>query len=663
MVFFFMNMKKGIQTWKNVLRFVLYYFSINRLIRTLFYPWHRDRYRSTERGVWGIIENLVFWLFTRILGFLIRSLTILAGIIVFAFVVLSFPLFLFYPNIISFKELSKYGSIGKTWSYPLTYYLDQHGIDLRLLPDALVIDHDNGIKQIERILSKEGENNVLVVGGQGVGKTTRLSYLAKKMYRDLSTPRLNSKRLVELFPEELKNEEIIRCIHDAVNAGNVVLVIENIERFNILPLIEPYLNVKHFQIILTTDEYSYNEKFKHKSGLMRFVEVVKFFPPNDEITLLYLIDYVTRKGVRHAFSDETLSAIVILTNRYILNKYQPQKSMEILEELIFLEDEYPITPEDVEKVISEKTGIPIGALQDMEKDKLLHLEEILKQHIIGQDEAVYDLVSALKRARLNIKDDKRPMGSFLFLGTTGVGKTHTAKILAKYYFGSDDMFHRFDMSEYRELSSLQPFIEELGNRVEKNPYSLVFFDELEKAHPDILNILLQLLDEGIIHTQNGRKISFQSTIVIATSNAGADFLMENDQVSKDLLIQQIIKKGILKPELINRFDEVILFRPLEKNEVKKVAALLLDELNSTLQKRHGIQVSVDEELLSALAHEGYSMAFGLRPLRRLIQDTIETQIADLLLRDDIPESGIIHIDPTTIQDPHKQKRRDHLKYV
>ncbi len=654
-------MKEQFHSWQHLRDFVVYYFSIPRLLQSLFIPWHRDSYKSDEKGVWRIIENVSFALFTRVLGFSIRTFTIIVGVIVIFFVYLSLPLILILPIRFDYRKLSKIGSIGKNWSYPITYFLDAHGRDLRLTSDMLVIDHDGGLKQVERALSRDHQQNVLIVGPQGVGKTTRLSYLAKKMYRDLSTSKLNGKRLVELFPEELTKEELHRCFHEAVNAGNIVLVIENIERFHILDVVESYLDVPHFQIVLTTDNEHFNEKFKYNAHMMSSVDVVEFFPPDRKTTMLYLIDRVDRAGIRHRFPDETLASIVILSEQFILNDYQPEKSMDLLDELLLIEKRV-VSPEDVERLISEKLRIPLGVLQQEERDKLIHLEEVLNRYVIGQEEATHAIASSLKRSRLGVRDEKRPIGSFLFVGTTGVGKTHTAKTLAQYYFGSPDFFHRFDMSEYRELSSIERFMERIGSKVEDMPYSLVLFDEVEKAHPDILNVLLQVLDEGIMHTPKGRAINLRNTIIVATSNAGARYILENGHISKELLIQHIISEGILRPELINRFDGVVLFRTLNREEVKKVAILLIDKLNVTIGKRHGIQVSIDPELVDVLAREGYSAKFGLRPLRRLIQDKVETYIADLLLQGDIPESGILHIDPAIITE-RKEKMPEHLKYV
>ena len=641
-------MKQGIQSWKNLIRFVIYFFSFKGLLKTLFVPWRRDEY-TREDGVWGFFEYLAFIFLSRVIGFLIRSVTLLAGLIVLIIVIVLFPLFFILPIHIPFEKLVQFGSLGREWAYPITYTLDKHSWDMKNAPEYLVIDFDHSIEQIERTLSRQSQKNVLIVGLPGIGKTTRLSYLARKMYRDLSLPALNGKRLIQFFPEELSVEEIERCIHEAVHAKNIILVVENIERFNIIPILQPYLENNSFQMILTTDFGHYNEVFKHNDSLMNVVEVVEFHQPDDRTTLLYLMDWCRINHQLERFSQETLSAVIILTNKLIMNHYQPEKSIKILEELVELEH-YEITPEDVENLLSQKTGVPLGALQSDEREKLLHLEEVLKAHVIGQDKAIHAIASALKRARSGVVDSRKPIGSFLFLGTTGVGKTYTAKMLAQYYFGGEHLMIRFDMSEYRELSSMSRFIEQLGASIEEKPYSLVFFDEIEKAHPDILNLFLQILDEGEMHTTKGRFISFRNTIIICTSNAGADYMMANDIENPDLLINYIISQGILRPEFINRFDATVLYRSLDRTSVKKVARLLMDDFNRHLYKNKHFLIDVNDELIDVLARKGHSLKFGLRPLRRLIQDTIETYVADILLRSEqTPYNVCFIIDPKQLE--------------
>jgi ATP-dependent Clp protease ATP-binding subunit ClpA len=223
-------------------------------------------------------------------------------------------------------------------------------------------------------------------------------------------------------------------------------------------------------------------------------------------------------------------------------------------------------------------------------------------------------------------------------------------MLAAYYFGGERMMIRFDMSEFRELDSMNRFIERLGVEVEAAPFSLVFFDEIEKSHPDILNIFLQLLDEGEIHTQNGRTISFRNTMVICTSNAGASFMMANEHESQDYLINHIVSEGILRPEFINRFDATILYESLSRDEIKQITLIMLNKLNKHIMKQHRLEVLITDELVNALARKGHDPKFGVRPLARVIQDYIETEIADVLLLEPVPENLSLMIDPTTLSD-------------
>ncbi|MCI5051083.1 MAG: AAA family ATPase [Candidatus Pacebacteria bacterium] len=641
-------MKSGIQSWKALIKFILYYFSIGGLMRTFFVPWHREQYNA-EPGIWGYLEKFVFFLFATIFGMVIRTITIVIGLVVLLLVTLLFPIFALIPIKLKYESLVRNGSLGRDWAYPVTYLLDQHGRDLRKNHEVLVIDHDQAIEQIQRVLSRKTQQNVLITGSQGIGKSTRLGHLARMMHRDLSVPALNGKRLVQLFPEEMNIEDIQKCIKEAIAAKNIVLVIENIERFNIIGTLEPYLDNNHFQMILTTDWGAYNETYKHHQNLMRVSEVVEMYPPDDETTMLYLRDWTYDNRESKRMSNDVLAATVMLTNKLMMNQAQPEKSIDILEELAGLPDK-KIEVSHVEKLLSQKTNVPLGSLNRDEKDKLIHLEEVLSSHVIGQSKAIKAIASALKRGRAGVADSPKPIGSFLFLGPTGVGKTHTAKMLAAYYFGGEHMMIRFDMSEYRELESMARFITRLGDQVEEAPFSLVFFDEIEKAHPDILNIFLQLLDEGQIHTQSGRTISFRNAIVICTSNAGATFMMANEHESQEFLINHIVSQGILRPEFINRFDATILYQSLSRDEIKQVTMIMLNKLNKNIMKQHQLEVLITDELVNALARKGHTPQFGVRPLARVIQDYIETEIADVLLLEPVPFNLSLMINPEILED-------------
>lgn len=627
------GMKKGMNSWKELLRFVMYFYSMKGLLSTLFLPWHRDEMeRNKNDGAWGVLEYVAFQFITRVIGFVARTLVISLGLLTVVFVFLIQPLFMIFPISIKYENLARsFGSIGKSWAYPFTNFLDKHGRDLRNTKDLWVPENDGVIEQIERILSRSNQQNVLLVGDQGVGKTTRLEYLARKMYRDLSSGSINSKRLIELFPEEMSVDDIEKSLHEAVKAGNVVLVIENIERYDILGIISPYFENNNFQMIITTDPVSYNAKFKHNGNLERVAEVVDMYPPNDEVVKKILNDWVSVNGYRRRFKDEkVVIEIVEKTNQLMVNRVQPEKSIDIMEELVTLPNK-EITVQDVQRVLSQKTNVPLGSLTHNEKELLLSLEENLQSDVVGQRQALENISDALKRSRAGVKNSKKPIGSFLFFGPTGVGKTHTAKMLAKHYFGSKDRMIRFDMSEYRELDTTDRFLERLGAEIEDTPFSLVFFDEIEKAHPDIINLFLQVLDEGEIHTPSGRLLTFRNSIIICTSNAGSDYLMQNEGVSKEVLIRHIISKSLFRPEFINRFDSTILYSILEPKEIRQIARLMLRDLNIHLEEEKKIRVLITDKLVDHIIRKGYSARFGARPIKRVIQDDIETAIAERFL--------------------------------
>jgi len=358
------------------------------------------------------------------------------------------------------------------------------------------------------------------------------------------------------------------------------------------------------------------------------------------------------------FSYDSIEKAVQYAGRFLHDQKLPESALEILTESASLVRnkkgmDFLVEKDDVAKVISEKTGIPATSLSENEADKLLRLETEMHNRVVGQDEAVNLVANALRRARAEIRSTKRPIANFLFLGPTGVGKTELAKTIAEIYFGGEERMIRVDMSEYQDKTSIYRLIGSPGQKgtgifteaVRQKPFSLVLLDELEKADPDILNLFLQVFDDGRLTDNVGRVIDFTNTIIIATSNAGTPFVQTEIEAGKSLEeIRQGLVKGELKkyyrPEFLNRFDGIILFRSLDRGEIKEVAKLMLGRVINDLQNK-GIELRVEDSALESLVDVGFDPEFGARPMRRAIQDKVENQLAELVISGKLKRKDVV----------------------
>lgn len=620
-------MNKGIESWKNLVEWAFNFFSVPLLWKTLFAPLQNDRVAGAK---YAWYERLVFAVFSRFLGFAARVVCIVLGLALTLLIIIAYPLFLIIPVNLTREMLQKTGSIGFSLSYGKTFFLNRFGHDASVPTDLAIVGKDKALRMILRGLGKDTNHNVLLVGAVGVGKDILIDYLGRMGQSGLSESGIMHHRVVELPIESMNEENIFHALDESRDAGNVILVLKNIDKY--VPMYEKllaYLDSRALAVIATTDPYGYDSVLKaHPEFLAKF-EKVDVTAPSATETVQILQNYAGLHGVK--LPPQIATEIVRLSGQYIVNQSEPQKSILVLDELRAL-GRKQITLDDVRQIISDKTNIPLGALSMDEKQVLQNLESEMKSKIIGQDSAAADVAQAMKRLRAGIADPAKPAGSFLFLGPTGVGKTYTAKILAESYFGHKGAMIRFDMSEFALPGSLPVFADRLAAAIDQAPLSLVFFDELEKAHRDIHQLLLQVLDEGQFTRESGRIANFKNAIIIATSNAGSTSVIADPSVTRDYLVQEIIREKIFAPEFLNRFSSIILFLPLSQQSVRQISRLLLDDLAARLQAEKGINIVVDDVLVEAVAQAGFDPYFGARPIHRAIEELVENKIADLIIQ-------------------------------
>lgn len=515
-----------------------------------------------------------------------------------------------------------------------------------------------------------GANGVVLVGETGVGKMALVEALARRMVEEDVPSILFDKRLVSVHLPRLiaagdadgALERLLSLLMEVRIGGNAILVLQGIEVLSgigngSLDLSEAFaseLERGGFLVIATCTPQAWKEQLERRTLATRLTRINVMSPTNEQAVGMLMvrtghIEY--EQGVY--FSYAALTMACQFAERFIHDVALPESALDLLQaSAVFVRTTHGVGSfvalDDVATIVHRKTGIPVQAVATSESEKLLHLEDQLHKRIIGQSEAVTRVSQALRRARAELRDGKRPMGSFLFLGPTGVGKTELAKALADEYFGTEEAMIRLDMSEYQDRSSINRLIGAAGDSkggllteaVREKPFALLLLDELEKAHPDILTLFLQVLDDGRLTDGIGRTIDFTHTIIIATSNAGSPFIQAAvkrgdtpDQIRTALLEQEL--RTTFRPEFLNRFDGVVVFSPLTMDDVTRIAWLLIHQIVKKLEDK-GIVFQADDIAVEALAKAGYDPQYGARPLRRVIQDKLENPLADALLRGELP---------------------------
>lgn len=572
-----------------------------------------------------------------------------------------------YFNLSRIKNLP---GVGSDWSYGYTVEFDKYARDATAKPSPYpyLLGRDKEIKAIERILLKGENNNCLIVGEPGTARHILVQTLAHRLKSGKCEQGLSHKRILSLDMHALSQDResvinikalLSQILTEADSAGNVIVEIDEIHRYlstggegiDLSDVFEKFSQGPVALIGITTTD-GYQNFIQQNSTLNKLFEAVTLDPPDRNTVLLELmLSIVPVLEQKHhvVITYQALLKTVDDADRFITSMPFPGKAIELLEETIIYttsqKKQHLITDAVVDEFLSKKLHMPIGKLIGGEKEKLVHLEEVMHQRLINQHEAIRVIASALRRSRLNISSTTKPIGSFLFLGPTGVGKTETAKTLSAIYFENEDKILRFDMSQYKGEEGLERLVGsiklqragEMTSRLASNPYSVILLDEIEKSDTAIYNLFLTLFDEGYISDVNGKHIDAKNSIVIATSNAGAEYIREclnegmDSPALQKSLIEYVQREKIFSPEFINRFDAVVVFTPLSEGNLKEVAKLMLNKLNARLTGQ-GLRVKITPQLIDHLVATGFDRSFGGRAMRREIENKVEDQVAKLLLQ-------------------------------
>jgi ATP-dependent Clp protease ATP-binding subunit ClpC len=594
-----------------------------------------------------------------------------------------------WERIIKPKNSTTYGGIGRDWASGYTPILDKFGQNISLA----IIDGNrdfSGVKRghvIESMLSnltKSGRNNLAIVGEVGVGKTALVYALAEKLISGNDVPdSLKYKQIVQIdsalvtssVSKDLSLELVFNeIINNAAKAGNIILYFDEAQLFfgkgggtvDISGILLPALQSSGVNIITSFSLDDWHKLSTNNTSLAGLFSKVDVAPSDRDQTIGILQDLSIAIESNHdaIITFKAIQAAYDLSERYVRTKAMPARAIDLLVDSMNYPESGLITSNSVAKAVEIITNTKVSEASKEEKSQLINLEDLIHQRMINQTRAVKVVSDALRRSRAGVRNTNRPVGSFLFLGPTGVGKTELTKALASVYFGKEENINRLDMSEYQNKSDIKrllaaPTQQDAGSgflqKINQNPFSVVLLDEIEKAHPDILNLLLQMLDEGSITDMSGHKVSFKESIIICTSNAGANEIRQQIEMGKKLedfesqFIDSLINSNIFKPELINRFDEVVLFRPLTKEELLQVAGLIINGVNKELEAKK-VSIKLTQEAMQYLVDLGYDPRLGARPMRRVVSRLVENLIAKRLLSGEITSGSSITLDVNDLKD-------------
>ncbi len=581
-------------------------------------------------------------------------------------------------------NLGTKNGIGRELSYGSAYNMKRFQRDINTTSAFSVFLSNTAyanevIEHIEATLIRTKAANVMLIGEPGVGKMDILIEFARRIREGHSIASLSAKRIVvfdtDLFVATYSSKAdfepaFLNLMLQTERAGNVVVVIENFTSFldsvsalevNAADLLGRFLTSRDVQIVATVDPQSYHATLEANQQLLQYFEPVLIEVPDLSSTVRVLEEssWTHEHTFNLYFTYPAIVRIAECADQYIVEGVMPDKAVSLLAEVAARAGQDKQTIVDAEFVdiaVSEKTGIPAGPVRDAERDKLMHLEEVLHKRVVGQERAISVIANAMRRARAGIQGRDKPIGTFLFLGSTGVGKTETAKALAYTFFGSEEHMMRFDMSEFSGADGLTRLIGSqeaggaLSSTLREHPYGVLLLDEFEKSDGAVRDLFLQVFDEGIFTDAHGQKVNARNTIIIATSNAGSDLIWKfvqegkTPEDEKETIINTIIERKIYRPELLNRFDAVVLFEMLGEEEQRTIAGFMLSELVKRIKDK-GYELVVDDVLIDVLMKEGYDPQFGARPMRRAIQDIIEERVARKILEGGLRVGDTIRFTP------------------
>ncbi len=582
------------------------------------------------------------------------------------------------------------GGVARDWSFGYTPLLSRFGqnISEQIAAGGLLNvgleSHEEALEQLIDTFSTSGRQNVALVGATGAGKTTVVHAFAEqlldassKLSADLKFRQvvmLDSASLISAAPGRGEIEQLITSIFsEAYAAKNIILCLDDAQLFfeegigsvDLSNVLLPIIEAGRLRIILAMDEQRFLQISQRNSSLVNALNRVNIAPATKDETIavmqdqLVLLEFARKVTYTYQALDESYR----LSERYVHDLAMPGRALKLLEAAAGYSEKGLVTMNSVQQAIEQTMGIKISVASDGdERDKLLNLEQLIHERMVNQTRAVEVVSDALRRARAGVRNQNRPIGTFLFLGPTGVGKTELAKALADVYFDGEQRMIRLDMNEYVRNEDVARLIADgaddptsLTAQAMKQPFSVVLLDEIEKAHPNVLTTLLQLLDEGILRDIKNREVSFRDAIIIATSNAGADRIREYIERGYKLeqfeqqFVDELINTNQFRPEFLNRFDEIVTFRPLGKAELVQVVDLMVAGVNKTLAIQK-VRVEVEQEAKELLVDKGYDPRLGARPMRRVVQRAVENTVAKQMLAGQVMPGSTVTITAAQVAD-------------